>query len=335
MATLTEHKLAVVIPAYKSDFLAGALESLVRQTDQRFSIYVCDDASPSNIGTVTRSVLGERAYVFERFEHNLGRTSLVKQWNRCVALTREPWIWLFSDDDLMDPDCVKAFYQFLESEGETAADILRFDSWIADENDKITGLHTLNVDSESWLEFTYGRLMGWRRSYMQQLIFRRSTLEKLGGFLELPLAWYTDDAAVLAMGLQKKIRRIPGPRVYWRRSRKNISSDRTFKARKNKLRAVCLFLQWVRNQLRAPREHLFEGDDAAFLSAMDRFLVEQIGIEGALPALANWNLLSRTRVQICRGSGTSLVRYIVIAGLNDSMSSLGRLAKMLVGSSDT
>jgi glycosyltransferase involved in cell wall biosynthesis len=334
MDTVANQKLAVIIPAFKSDFLARTLESLVRQTDQRFNIYVCDDASPADIHSITRSVLGERPHTYTRFENNLGGASIARHWDRCVALVREPWIWLFSDDDLMDAGCVEAFHRFLETEGEVT-DLLRFDGWIVDEHDRIIEAFPLNFDGESWLEFAYGRLMGWRSSFMQQLVFRRRALEEAGGFLDLPLGWSTDDAAIIAMGRRRPLRRVPGARIYWRRSRKNLAPDRSLKVRKNKLRAICLFLRWLQSQLQAPREHLFEGDDAAFVRALDRCLMQQIGSEGSLPALANWSLLLHTRVQICEGSRFSLVKYIAAAGLSDSISTLGRAARALVRRSTT
>jgi glycosyltransferase involved in cell wall biosynthesis len=327
---VTSHKLAIIIPAFKGDFLARALAILVRQTDQRFNIYVYDDASADDLLAITQSTLGDRPYRYKRFEKNLGGTSLPRHWDRCVAESKEPWIWLFSDDDLMDAHCVAAFYQFLESEGEVA-DLLRFDAWIIDEADKIIGLHTLHLDRESWLEFAYGHFMGWRRSFMQQLVFRRSAFVRAGGFLDLPLGWSVDDAAVIAMGREKIIRRISGARVYWRLSRQNISPNRSLKKRKEKLRAACLFLKWMQNQLQAPREHIFEDDTPAFMRAMDRALVEQIMIQGALPTLANWNLIAQTRRDIGNSSRSALLKYIIVAAVNDSFAFIGQAVKKLAG----
>lgn len=328
------HKLGVVIPAFKPDFLARTLESLSQQTDQRFNIYVCDDASPADVQTITQSVLGPRRFTYKRFENNLGHISIARHWNRCIALGREPWIWLFSDDDIMDPGCVEAFYRFVEAE-EEVTNVLRFDGWIVDEHEKVTELFPVNFDRERGLDFAYGRLMGWRRSFLQQLIFRRSALEKTGGFLDLPLGWSADDAAIIAMAQDEPIRRISGPRVYWRKSRKNIAPNISFKVRKKKLRAVCLFLQWLRGQLEQPREHLFESDDTAFIRAMNSCLEMAILNQGLLPALANWNLLLHTRRQVCDGSRVSLVRSIAIAGVNDTISKFGEVARVLVRGSVT
>ena len=326
------HLLAVVIPAYKPDFLSKALACLARQTDQRFNLYICDDASPADIQTIAGLALGTRPFVFNRFEENLGGTSLARHWNRCVALSNEPWVWLFSDDDLMDDNCVEAFHKFLDRGGESA-DLLRFDGWMVDEHDKIIGPLGFDPERETWLEFAYGYLMNWRRTYMQRLVFRRSALEKAGGFLDLPMCLESDCAAIIALGLHRTIRQIPGARVSWRHSQQNITPDQSVRMRKQRFRAACLLLRWIKSQLEGPREHLFADDDAAFQRAMDSFLVNRIMIEGALPVLANWNLLIHTRSCIGNGSRLALLKYIVVAAVNDGLSALGQATKKLAGRS--
>src|SRR5215813_7421118 len=202
-------ELAIIVPAFKTDFLARTLQSLLQQTNQRFNIYVFDNTGPAEIQSIIRSVLGARPHTYMRFETNLGRTSLARHWNRCVAATQEPWIWLFSDDDLMDQGCVEACYSLLKGEGETA-DVLRFDGWIVDEHDRTVALLPPNVDRESWLQFAFSFVMGWRYCVQQQLVFRRAALDRIGGFFDLPLGWAMDNAAVIALGRQSGIQRIPG-----------------------------------------------------------------------------------------------------------------------------
>ena len=40
--------LAIVIPYYKIDFFAATLDSLVHQTNTNFTVYIGNDASPTN-----------------------------------------------------------------------------------------------------------------------------------------------------------------------------------------------------------------------------------------------------------------------------------------------
>jgi Glycosyl transferase family 2 len=326
----SNYQLAVIIPAYKPDFLARALTCLARQTDQRFAIYICDDASPADIQGISRSVLGSRPFVFKRFEKNLGGVSLPRHWDRCVAESTEPWFWLFSDDDLMDDGCTAAFHKLFEVE-KVSSDLLRFNGWLVDEGDRVMGPNGFEPERELWLEYAYGHLMGWRRVFLQQLVFRRSAFERTGGFVDLPLGFAADDAAVIGLTRRQPARIISGAKVYWRSSRKNLTLDRSVGKRAEKLRAVVLFLQWLQEQLRAPREHLFENDQAAFLQAMDLYLMQQVLIHGARPALANWGLLSRTRAALGNKSRFALLRYIVVAGVKDGIAAAGRPVGRLTG----
>jgi glycosyltransferase involved in cell wall biosynthesis len=328
----SSNQLAIVIPAYKPDFLRAALESIAAQSDQRFNIYVCDDASPADIASIARSTLGARPYSFHRFENNLGGASLAKHWNRCVALTTEPWVWLFSDDDLMDNNCVEAFHKCLDTDRESG-DILHFELWRVNEDSKVTEPVTVNVDQETWLEFAYGHFMGWRVVSSQNLIFRRTAFESEGGFLDLPSGWHVDAATTIAIGRHRAIRRIPGARVFWRSSQNNVSAGRSIRSRIKKLRAACLFLNWFHGQLGVPREHLFPDDAAAFQRAMNHLLVLEIMSAGLLPTMANWKLVSRTRVEVCHGSRLTLLKYIAMAVVNDSVSAVGSTVRALAGRS--
>src|SRR3954452_11555023 len=101
-----DRSLAIIIPAYKPTFLARALQSIIQQTSHDFSLYIFDDASPHDLAEIAKANLGSMSYDFHPFDVNMGGKSLSRHWQRCVDATTEPWIWLFADDDLMDPNCV-------------------------------------------------------------------------------------------------------------------------------------------------------------------------------------------------------------------------------------
>lgn len=83
------NKLAIIIPAYKPNYLAETLESLAVQTNKNFRVYVGDDASPHDIKKIVDEFHNTLDIRYHRFEENMGAFSLVKQWERCVELSDE------------------------------------------------------------------------------------------------------------------------------------------------------------------------------------------------------------------------------------------------------
>jgi len=245
----TKHELAIVVPAYRSNHLAAALESILSQTNQRFNLYVFDDASPDLIANIVGEFGSRRAILFHRFEENLGGTSLVAHWQRCLERITEPWIWLFSDDDVMDPTCVAAFYDELNhSNGKH--DLYRFNTRIIDADNHLLIENESHPDLESGSDFLLARLQDKRTSTMQELMFSREAYVKTGGIPDFPLAWSSDDAFVAQMGAQHPIKTIAGPRVSWRQSGLSISTNLSSSNAKKKIAASGLMVEWAINFLK-------------------------------------------------------------------------------------
>ncbi len=237
--------LAIVIPAYKGAFFRQALESIARQTDQRFRVYIGDDASPEPIGKIVQDCdISADRLLYHRFEQNLGGTSLVRQWHRCIRLSQEPWVWLFSDDDVAEPDCVAAFYRELKA-SNAASDLYRFSSRSIDAEGRLLSNDLLHPACESGREFLLARLQDQRVSNAPQLIFSRRAWKRIGGVPEFPLAWASDDAFITLLGIRTPIRAIAGPRVKVRNSGLNISHRRSRSVAANKIRACRQFVEWV------------------------------------------------------------------------------------------
>ena len=128
-----KEKLAIVIPAYKADFLRDALESIASQTSQQFHLYIGDDNSPQDLYSIVRSFEGRIDLTYKKFDANLGGQDLVAHWDRCIDLTHdEEWIWLFSDDDVMGSDCVETFFEGLRQNEGT--DLFHFNIKVIDRN---------------------------------------------------------------------------------------------------------------------------------------------------------------------------------------------------------
>ena len=225
------NQLAIVIPAWKPDFLQCALESVQAQTDQRFTLYVADDGGPDRIAHICNAFKGPRL-VYHRFNENLGSTSLTRHWDRSIALSSEPWIWLFGDDDEMEPECVAQFYETLR-DLKPGVSVVRFDTDMINEVGEVQERNPRHPPTESASEFLFDRLLGHRRSYVVEYIFRRPAFSSNGGFPDYPAAWCADDTAWFTFAGDGPILTIPGPRVRWRNSDVNITgANQSFQSEK-------------------------------------------------------------------------------------------------------
>ena len=60
--------LAIVIPAYKVDFLEATLESIANQSRKEFVLYVGDDCSPYDVSSLVDKYSHKFNVVYHRFE---------------------------------------------------------------------------------------------------------------------------------------------------------------------------------------------------------------------------------------------------------------------------
>ena len=231
--------LAIVIPAYKSDFLYQTLDSFAQQSNKNFTLYVGDDYSPFDLESIVRRFQDKMEIKYHRFENNLGGKDLVSHWSRCVDLVEEEdWIWLFSDDDLVGTNCVEAFYHLKDKD---SFDVFHFDINIIDSyNNVIRDCPNFPeiISSPIFFEKLFRRQITAR---MPEFIFRRKALlEK--GFVNFDMAWRTDTATIMSLGNHLGIRTIneTGTKVLWRASDQNISSLLPLMERKN-LVNICFF----------------------------------------------------------------------------------------------
>lgn len=246
----TTSQIAIVIPAFKPDYLAATLESIARQQNQNFQVYIGDDASPSDLRSICQPYLDRFSWNYVRFPSNLGSSSLVSHWNRCVKLTSEPWVWLFSDDDLMEPECVGRLVRAIGEEGKSF-DLFHFNVIKIDSVGKIIRHETEFPAILTWLEFAQARLRFELSSYAPDYVFSREAFDLVDGFVDFPLAWCSDDATWISMASNRGIRTLDGPKVQWRFSDVNISSSKLAVVSR-KIDAMICFLLWLDRHCRSP-----------------------------------------------------------------------------------
>ncbi|MBD0365024.1 MAG: glycosyltransferase family 2 protein [Flavisolibacter sp.] len=238
-------KLAIVIPAYKAAFLREAIQSIAQQTCKDFTLYIGDDASPHDLSRIIADFDNKMNIVYKRFDENLGGKDLAGHWNRCVGLVKEEsWIWLFSDDDIMEPGCVEAFYVFIQAKPDV--DLVHFNVQVISNKGSVIRNCPPFPALLSAEDFFAKKVTCRLESFAVEYIFKRSVYEANGKFESFDLAWGSDDATWIKFSKKKGIRTINGPVVKWRYSQENITAiaeDKNVIIRK--LNAVTAYLKWA------------------------------------------------------------------------------------------
>ena len=209
--------LAIIIPYYNPRFFRQTLESLAAQSDKRFTVYIGDDASPEDPRELLDEFKSRFDFTYHRFEQNLGGTSLVSQWNRCIERAgNQKWYMILGDDDVLGAECVAEFYRQLPEIEE--ARVVRFATVKIDASGAPTAGPFTHPKRENAVDFLFNK----KRSSLSEYIFLADAVKNIG-FRDFPLAWLSDVLAVLEFSGFGTLYSINEAPVYVRISDYNIS----------------------------------------------------------------------------------------------------------------
>lgn len=216
--------LAIIIPYYKITFFEKTLQSLASQTSKQFKVYIGDDNSPEDPSDLLKKMEGKFNFQYHKFNENIGSKSLVKQWDRCIALAQnESWIMILGDDDYLDDTVVSSWYNHYE-DFDKKTNVVRFSSRIVNEKlNTISDLYTHKI-WEKASDSYYDRFKGISRSSLSEYVFLKVVYDKYR-FAEYPLAWHSDDKAWLDFSENKPIYSINESSVFVRISDISITGN--------------------------------------------------------------------------------------------------------------
>lgn len=190
-------KYSFVLPAYKAAFLREAIDSILAQSYVDFELIIVNDKSPEDLTSIVNSYQDDRIQYYVNAQ-NLGGHDLVAQWNHCITYATGKYLILASDDDVYHPQYLEKMdtlvdkypevevfrprVQYINSRGDVLKQDIELDEYMS-----------LISFSHLWI---HRQLLKGIPFY----IFKRQALLNLGGFVNYPSAWYSDDATVMQLG---------------------------------------------------------------------------------------------------------------------------------------
>lgn len=226
------NQLAIIVPYYKIDFFEETLKSIADQTNQNFTLYIGNDASPNNPLPLIEKYFKDNSYHYFDYKENIGSKNLALQWERILENVREEWVQILGDDDCISQDFVEEFYKTLPIVEKNNISLIKCGQQWIDENNKLLEFNVYDFNKVSAAEIFIKKYNHEIRSSLSENIYQTQIIKR-HKFIKLPLAWGTDDLSLLNFSKNGYIQYIPKPMVSVRISTQSISgSDQYEKLKK-------------------------------------------------------------------------------------------------------
>ncbi len=231
--------VTIAIPAYKSAFLAEAVRSAIHQDYTDIEVIVVDDCSPEDIVGIVCGFADPRI-IYTRNAENLGKRSIVHNWNRCLELASGEYFVLLCDDDLLRPNMVSSMLALAKAHPECG--MFHANRSILNSKGEQTK-DTPWPQEESAEEFITNKFAGKRKHTITEFFYRTDYI-KCEKYAVFPVGFYSDDVTVLNLCMrQGKMVSSSEELVVFRESNIHITGNDTYID--GKIRAFVQYYQYL------------------------------------------------------------------------------------------
>lgn len=190
-------KFSISIPAYKSQYLHEAIESVLHQSYHDWELVVVDDCSPENLKSIVTPYLYDCRVHYYRNNKNCGAVDVVDNWNICLNYCTGDYVICMGDDDRLLPCCLEEYRQLIERHPDL--NVYHTRTEIIDEKGLVRDCQEGRPEWESVISLIWNRWAIRNKQYIGDFCYSLSYLKTVGGYYKQPLAWGSDDiTAVLA-----------------------------------------------------------------------------------------------------------------------------------------
>ncbi len=232
--------ITVALPVIKTKFFKDALESVLNQSYKDFELIIVDNGSPENVKEIINNYNDNRIK-YIRHEKTL---PIIENWNKCLSYASGEYFVLFSDDDIYEKDFLLELKNLADK--YTNVDIFHTRVKVINEDNEVIFYTASCPEFETVADFIWHRVKSYRMHFAPDFMCRTETLKKIGGFVDLPNAWGSDDATWFLVANQNGIVASPKALCKWRQSSINLSKKGSVES---KLIAINAHVNWLEDFL--------------------------------------------------------------------------------------
>lgn len=215
--------ISFVMPSYKGAFIRQAIESIVCQTSQDWELIVVDDCSPEDLATIVGEYQDDRIR-YIRNNVNIGGQDLVAQWNHSLSFAKGDWIVLAADDDEYAPEFLEKVQELITKYPQV--NLIRSRVEQIDENGKHLYDDGLFSEFSSKEQYLHDWLTGKAFTCIGNYVFRKTSLEAIGGFADYPCGFGSDIETPIRISMNGVVN-TPEMMFHFRQSSQHLSADKS------------------------------------------------------------------------------------------------------------
>lgn len=280
-------KFSIIIPAIKTAFLKKSIESVITQTFLNWELIIVDDNSSENVFNIYEKFSFDKRIKYTRLEKNYGRQDPSLTWNKGLELIEGEFVILLGDDDFLGKNTLEEYYVKIIDHPEI--DLLRSRIRLIDEHDVTVLYGASNPEFMTWDEFLYHRFVFHHPLSTNEFCLRTSRLKQLGGWVNMPMAFGSDDLTYLFLAEESGIYSCNNSVVSWRVHSKSISgSSKKLTEKENaiiKIKTECLDFVKRQNPIAYEKVYLInllERELKKYLSISEKIKRRLINIKNLL-----------------------------------------------------
>lgn len=232
--------ISIGIPAYKSSYLKEAINSVLSQTYTNFELIIVNDKSPEDLDSIVLSYKDSRIRYYKN-DINLGKKSIVHNWNKCLSYAEGEFFVLLCDDDVMRPEFLSTMLKYASQYKHCS--VFRSRCFIVNKNiSNVIKESPIWEEYQSEKDYINNKLKGIRQHTISEFFYRTHHI-KQQQFTPYPIGYYSDDASILKFAKNSGIVSTSEVLMYFRRSDEHISGNHKYNVKK--AQAAVLYYNWL------------------------------------------------------------------------------------------
>ena len=239
---LNKGLVSIAIPAYKQTFLAEAIDSALGQTYQNIELIIVNDHSPYDLENIVNQYDDKRIRYYKN-KRNLGKRSIVLNWNKCLEYARGEFFVLLCDDDVLLPNFVSELLKLADKYPQ--CNVFHARKTEKDERDGSMTETSVWPEYENANDFVKQYFDGNRKFTISEFLFRTTHITNIK-YKVFPSGYFSDDASLVLFTKKGGIASSQQPLLVFRFSNEHIGSNGYYNI--GKARAMRQYIRWARKE---------------------------------------------------------------------------------------